>query len=179
LCENSFDFLFCIPNLDENNKYYYDLIIGIKKSEKINNLIKHNFNLVKFDNLQYLNQIFFDSVFLEKLFKINDIVDDNTVTTIFKDSEFTSYEISLWVRGDSGKDFPIKEYIKMCLVRISYHFYYDKSIHNIYAYTNFLELAGGGVVKNTEFGLKLDCIPYPVPFLDLINHNSHILYFVS
>lgn len=178
LCENRLDFLFCIPNLDENNKYYYNFIVGIKQSIKLYKLINHQFNLVEVDNLQYLNQMFFDSIFLEKLFKIKDIEDENTVTTLFKDNVFTSYEISLW-NVTKGKDFPIKKYIEMCCVRLSFHFYYNSDIHEMCAYTNFLELVGGKVAYNTEEGLQVECIPYPVSFLDLINHNDTVLYFVS
>jgi hypothetical protein len=178
LCENKLDFLICIPNLDEDNKYYYNFIIGLKDKFKINNIINHKFNLIELINCQYLNQMFFNTYFLENLFKIKKIEDENTVTTNFKDSSFTSNEINLW-RGKKGKNFPIQDYIKMCLVRISFHFYYDNSLKKMCAYTDFLELVNGVVAQRTENGVEFKSVPYPVPFIDLIDHNDEFLYFMS
>jgi len=177
LCENKFDFLISIPNLDENNKYYYNFIIGTKDANKISNLINHEFNLIKLDSIQYLNQILFDIEFLEKLFKIKNIENLDNVTTIFKNKDFTYYEINLWKDND-GKYFPFDKYIKACLEKISFHFYYDNSINKVYAYTNFLELANGVAIQNTEESFKIDSALYPMSFTDIIGYDE-LLFFVQ
>jgi hypothetical protein len=92
LCENELDFLFCIPNLDGNNKYYYNFIIGIKNKIKINRVLNYKFNLIKIDNILYLNQFIYDYTFIQNLFKIEDIQEEGIITTIFRDDVFTAVE---------------------------------------------------------------------------------------
>lgn len=178
LCYNKFDFVFFIPNLDKNNKYYYNFIVAVKNNDRINDILNHKFNLIELNNLQYLNQFLFDITFLEKLFNIENISNDNATTTIFKDNLLTANEWGLCQNSD-GKDFLYKNYIDFCLKKLCFHFYYDSSIKKFGAFTNFLELTNGIVAIKTENGIKAESMPYPLPFLDLIEQNNEFLFFID
>jgi hypothetical protein len=179
LCENKLDFLFCIPNLNENNIYFYDFIIGLKNPDKINAVIKHKFNLIELKNLQYLNQMLFDTKYLENLFKIKNIENNDNDTTIFKDKKFTLFEKNLLNVGE-GKDFLFKKYFKISLMKLCFHLYHDRSIDKVCAFTNFFELAGGGVVHpNNNDGVLIRGEPFPLPFVYLIDYNDDVLFFID
>ena len=75
-----------MPYLTEDNKYYYNLLIGLNNNGNIDDFLNLNLNLVKINSFEYINNKisyeFFESIF-------------NFENFLFKDAELTKEEREL------------------------------------------------------------------------------------
>ena len=83
---NGLEIWFVLPYLTEDNKYYYNLLIGLNNNGNIDDFLNLNLNLVKINSFEYINNKisyeFFKSIF-------------NFENFLFKDEEFTKEEREL------------------------------------------------------------------------------------
>ena len=75
-----------IPHLDSNNKYYYDLLIGLSKDSNINDFFNLQLDLIKINSIDQLNNKIFYELF-ESLFNFDNYV--------FENAKFTKVECNL------------------------------------------------------------------------------------
>jgi hypothetical protein len=75
-----------LPKLDENNNYYYDLLIGLNKNGDIQDFLNLNLDIIKINGIEQLsNKITYK--FFQSLFDFKNI--------IFKDCAFNKVETNL------------------------------------------------------------------------------------
>jgi hypothetical protein len=181
LCRNKLDFLFCIPNLNEDNKYYYNFIIGFKNKDTINNMLEYKFNLIKIENTIYLNQMTLNEGILENFFKIKEYADNfvifNDNNAGFDQSWRFKYNNEGLRTVKTGWESSIEEDIKDSLMKIKYHFYYnDDMINNMFFFTDLYNLSESMTIdENKNIVPKIE--PYYSHFTDLVGYAEEIFYF--
>lgn len=116
--------LVLIPKLDKNNKYYFNLIIGVKAEFDVSQLNKWGFKSIIIDSCIELNNFNLNIDFLKKIFDIEN--------NKFKDNRTNTEEVKLWKNkfiDDNSKNPKLTKqgrrvYKKIIFKEICFHLYW-------------------------------------------------------
>jgi hypothetical protein len=125
-------FVCLIPKLNNNNCYYFNLIIGVKSEFNVNQIYDWNLNSVIISNLTELNKFSLDIGYMTQIFDL--------LNNKFKDVRISKEEGSIWPKylTNGIKDINskltkagVRIYKKMIFKRICYHFYWMDGYYQI------------------------------------------------
>lgn len=177
------DFLILIPKLDENNKYYFNLVVGVNNNFDINffyNLILKSVSIKNINELTYLN---LNEDYLNQIFDLlNNKFRNNSIhpkESLFYGKHFTKSSANIDSKLNKTGRIIFK---KISFKQICFHFYwFNNKVVKLQNMDFYMDYGYKDVVaiKNNENKIKLAEFYYHSCFLDIILDSPEYICFIS
>ena len=177
------DFLILIPKLDINNKYYYNLVIGVDCNFNLNQFYNWSLKSVNIKNVNELTFLNLNEVFLNQIF---DLLNNKFRNSSISNEEFLLYKNCIIKRfNKEGSKFTKKGrriYKKIIFKHLCFHLYWfnDKvlKLQNTGFYMDW-GYKDTVIFKNENNGISLIESYDPSCFLDVIGYSPEHICFMS